>query len=159
MEKPQPTPEHAWLQRFVGEWSFEVEVPDDPSASSAGTERVQALGPFWVISETEWGAGADVGSSRLTLGYDATHGRFDGTFVGSTMPWLWIYHGSLDESRQVLTLDTVGPSFTRPGEMGEYRDVLAFESDDVRTQRSYYLNDESDATWTLLFTVRCRRVA
>lgn len=159
MDEQKPSPEHAWLQRFVGEWHFEVDVPDDPAANHSGTERIRSLGPFWVVSEGEWSSAQGSGSSLMTIGYDAENGRFTGTFVGSSMSWLWIYtSGSLDESREALTLGAEGPSYARPGETASYRDVFTFEGDDRRAQTSYYL-DDGTGDWVPFLTVQFRRTA
>ena len=43
----EPQKEHAWLQKLVGEWSFEGECvmgPDQPAFKSTGAETVRSLG-------------------------------------------------------------------------------------------------------------------
>lgn len=37
----QPQTEHQWLQKLIGEWTYEIEAmmePDQPSIQSTGTE-------------------------------------------------------------------------------------------------------------------------
>jgi hypothetical protein len=43
----QPQKEHQWLQKLVGEWTYEIEAmmePDQPPVKSTGTETVRCLG-------------------------------------------------------------------------------------------------------------------
>ena len=55
--------EHRWLQRLVGDWTFEIEAnePGRPPSRHTGTERVRALGDVWIVSEGE-GEGPDGGT-------------------------------------------------------------------------------------------------
>jgi len=154
-----PRQEHRWLERLVGEWTFEGDMePAQPGSHHAGTERVRSLGGLWIICEWEGRTPeGEAGSTLMTLGYDPARGRFVGTFVGSMMTHLWVYEGTLDATGQVLTLETEGPSFTTEGETGKYRDVLAFEGDDQRVFTSNYLGD--DGEWHPLMTLRYRRTA
>lgn len=51
--KTEPQKEHQWLQRFVGEWTFEGEAmmePGQPPSRFNGTESVRSLGAsgFWL---------------------------------------------------------------------------------------------------------------
>jgi hypothetical protein len=154
-----PQHEHRWLERLVGEWTFEGDMESDqPEAKHTGTERVRSLGGVWVLCEWEGQTPeGEPAASVLTLGYDPARGRFVGTFIGSMMAYLWIYEGSLDASGQVLTLESEGPSFTAEGQMAKYRDVMAFESDDHRVFTSAYLGD--DGEWHVFMTLHYRRAA
>ena len=78
-----------------------------------------------------------------------------GTFVGSMMTYLWIYDGELDASERVLTLEADGPSFTDPGAIAKYRDVVEIVSDDHRMLRSSVLGD--DGEWHEFMTAHYRR--
>jgi hypothetical protein len=52
--KMEPQKEHQWLQRFVGEWTFEGEAmmePGQPPAKFTGTESVRSLGDLWFLAE------------------------------------------------------------------------------------------------------------
>lgn len=54
MEKAEPQKEHRWLQKLVGEWTFEGEAPmgpDKPPEKFKGTERVRSLGDLWFVAE------------------------------------------------------------------------------------------------------------
>ena len=96
-------------------------------------------------------------TSIMTLGYDPTRHRFVGTFVGSTKTYLWLYEGRRDAAETVLTLDTVGPSYTEEWGMARYRDTIEIRGDDHRVQTSSYLR--YDGTWHLFMTTHYRRTA
>lgn len=161
MEPPKPTPEHEWLQRLVGEWSFESECnmgPDQPPMKSSGRESVRSLGGLWTLGEgvSEMPSGGEW-RSIMTLGYDPQSKRFVGTFVGSVMTHLWPYNGTLDAARRVLTLDSEGPSFADDGTMAKYQDIIEFVSNDHRTLSSQYLGP--DGKWVPFMKAHYRRKA
>lgn len=156
----EPQKEHEWLQKFVGEWTFESECvaePDKPTWKCTGTDSVQSIGGLWVMCE---------GRSQLpdgkpaitfmTLGYDPARKRYVGTFIGSMMTHLWLYDGGLDGEARVLTLDTEGPSFTAPGKLARYQDVIEFKSNDHRVLTSRFLSE--DGKWHEFMTAHYRRI-
>lgn len=156
----EPQKEHAWLQKLVGEWSFENECsmgPGHPPIKSAGSENVRSLGGLWTMGEGqgEMPGGGSM-TSIMTLGYDPRRQRFTGTFVASMMTHLWIYDGALDATGQVLTLDCEGPSFSGDGSIVKYQDIVEWESDDHRALKSRILGD--DGVWGPFFmTAHYRR--
>lgn len=159
MEIPAPQKEHQWLQKLVGEWTFESECsmgPDQPPMKSTGQEVVRSLGGLWTIGE---GSGEMPGGgtcqSVMTLGYDPQAKRFVGTFIASVMTNLWTYNGALDVAEKVLTLDTEGPSFAGDGTMSKYQDIIEFLSDDHRTLSSQVLGP--DGKWMPFMKAHYRR--
>src|SRR5688500_4083666 len=116
--KSEPQKEHHWLQRLVGEWTYEMDSADPQHGKFSGTESVRSLGGLWVIAEGK-GTTPDgqPATMILTLGFDPLKGGFTGTWVGSMMNTLWVYKGTWDEAANRLTLDTEGPNFT-PGATG-----------------------------------------
>ena len=154
----EPQKEHRWLDRLVGEWTFEGECsmgPDQPAMKNTGVEVVRSIGGLWTIGEgenemPEGGMGKSV--MIMSLGYDPKAGRFVGTFIASMMTHLWVYSGSLDGN--VLVLDAEGPSFTGEG-MGKYRDSIEFIDDDHRTLTSHVLGENGE--WQLFMTAHYRR--
>jgi hypothetical protein len=154
-----PQKEHRWLERLVGDWTSETEVPTEPGKAPAtlkGTERVRSLGGLWVVAEGEGempGGGAM--TTVMALGYDPTRKRVVGTFVGSMMTHLWLYEGALDAAERVLTLETEGPSMAGDGTMARYRDTIEFEGDDRRVFTSRVRRD--DGTWHAFMTAIYRR--
>lgn len=152
-------PEHRWLQRLVGEWAAEGEMPDAPPEAEGAFSAVEvgrAIGDYWVLLE---GAGKMPGCGDvvtvMTLGYDPARGRFVGTWVGSMMSTLWIYDGSLDPATDTLTLQAEGPSFDQPGKTAQYRDVISLAGDDRRTLTSFVQGD--DGGWTQFMQAHYRR--
>lgn len=155
---PTPTKEHEWLLQLVGEWTFESEAmmgPDQPTCKYDGKDRVRTLGGLWVLCEGE-GSMPGGGTSQMimTLGFDPAKNRFVGTFIASMMTYLWLYDGNL--AGNVLTLDSPGPSFTEPGKIVQYQDIIEIKDRDHRTLTSQALGD--DGKWTRFMTAHYRRV-
>jgi uncharacterized protein DUF1579 len=151
--------EHRWLHRLIGEWTSEGEMtmePGKPSERFSGTESVRSMGGVWVLGEGRGEMpGGVVGTSLLTLGYDPQRKRFVGTWIGSMMPNLWVYDGSLDLTERVLTLDTEGPGFANDGTMTKYPDVIKLKSDDHRVRTSHA--QRADGEWYPFIAVSYRR--
>lgn len=159
MQTAEPREEHRWLERLVGEWTYEAEAVSptgEPMEKHAGTESVRSVGGVWVVCEGQARL-PDGGSATtiMTLGYDPAKGRFVGTFVGSVMTHLWIYDGELDPSGSVLALHTEGPGFPDEGKMAKYRDTIELRSDDHRVLTSSFQNE--DGSWTQFVTSHYRR--
>lgn len=157
---PEPQAEHLWLQKLVGEWRFESECgagPDQPPMKTTGTESVRSLGGLWTIGE---GQGEMPGgghcTSLMTLGYDLRKKRFVGSFIASVMTNLWPYDGSLDQTGQLLTLDSEGPSFTDETKLAKYQDMIRFVDDNHRILSSQFLTDEGK--WQLFMTAHYYRI-
>lgn len=146
----EPQKEHQWLQRLVGEWTYENECPPEPGKPPkkfTGTESVRSLGGLWVIAEGE-GEMPDGKPAKMimTLGYDPQKKAYVGTWLGSMMTHLWVYDGAVDATGKVLTLNADGPSFIEPGKTAKYQDIITFKTDDHRTLTSRTLGD--DGKWT-----------
>ena len=142
---PEPQREHKWLEKLIGEWTIEGEAsmePGKPPEKYEGTLNVRSLGGLWILAECE-GDMPCVGpaTTLMTLGYNPQKSRFVGTFMGSMMTHLWIYDGSLDAERRVLTLDTEGPSMTDETKMAKFQDIVEFKNDDHWVLRSQVLGD------------------
>jgi hypothetical protein len=154
----EPQKEHAWLQRLVGDWSFEVEAsePGKPPEKSSGTETVRPLGELWTLAEGQGEMpGGGTGHTLMTLGYDPQRERYVGTWIGSMMTHLWVYEGELDESTGVLTLNSQGPSPAGDGTMAKYRDSIEFRSNDHRVLTSAV--QDRDGEWQHFMTAHYRR--
>jgi len=155
----QPQQEHEWLQRLVGEWTYEVEMdlgPDQPREKKSGSESVRSLDGLWIVGEGKGVMpGAGEVTSIITLGYDPRGQRYVGTWVGSMMSHLWIYDGLLDAQGKVLTLDTEGPAMADHTKTARYRDIIELASDDERLLRAEVLGD--DGAWNEFMVARYRR--
>jgi Protein of unknown function (DUF1579) len=167
-----PQKEHQWLDRLIGEWTYESECsmgPDQPPSKSKGTEVVRwllpsdscSLGGLWIIAEGE-GEMPDgsLGQTIMTLGFDPQKNCFVGTFIGSMMTHLWPYNGSLDADEKILTLDSEGPNFSESADSGcvaiaPYKDIIEFVSNDYKILTSKILMD--DGTWNHFMTAHYYR--
>lgn len=141
--------EHQWLQKLVGEWTYETEVTmgvDQPPEKATGTETVRSIGGLWVVAEGQGEMpGCGQATTLMTLGYDPQQQRYVGTWIGSMMTYLWRYDGKLDATETILTLDSEGPAMTGDGKLAKYKDAIAFKSDDHRVMTSQVLGD--DGQW------------
>jgi hypothetical protein len=159
MMKEEPRKEHKWLEKLIGEWTFQEEATaaTGEPPKYTGTERVRPLGGLWVLAEGQ-GRGPDGGpaSMLLTLGYDPKRERYVGTWIGSMMSHLWVYDGGeLDPSGRVLTLSAEGPDMEKKDKTARYRDVIEFKSDDERTLTAYVQGE--DGQWRRLMSTVYRR--
>jgi hypothetical protein len=132
--------------------------PDQPTSKHSGREVVRSLGKLWTIGEgsinTPDGGSCD---SIMTLGYDPQTERFVGTFIASVMTHLWPYDGQLDSTGKILTLNSVGPSFSGDGSMAKFQDIIEFIADDYRTLTAKFLDGEG--VWQHFMTSHYRRIS
>jgi hypothetical protein len=159
MMTAEPQKEHRWLQKLVGDWTYETDAstaPGLPASKVKGTERVRSIHGIWIQAEGQGDMpGAGPATSVMTLGYDPQKKRFVGTWIGSMMTHMWIYDGELDSSERILTLNSEGPSMADDGTMSRYQDVIEFKDNDRRTLTARVL--EPDGTWKPFMTVEYRR--
>jgi hypothetical protein len=151
--------EHRWLEKLVGEWTYEHETspgPDQPPMKFTGTDSVRSL-TVWVLCAGEGNMpDGGIGRTLMTLGYDTAKKQFVGTFIGSMMTNLWIYErGELNESETTLTLYADGPSFADPTKTAKYSDAIEFINDDHRTLTSQYQDD--NGVWQKFMTAHYKR--
>ena len=155
----EPQKEHEWLQKLVGEWTYESEAtmePGQPPKRFSGTENVRSLGGLWILAEGQGEMpGGGTATTMMTLGYDPPKKRFVGTWVGSMMTYLWVYDGELDAAESVLTLNAEGPSMATEGKIEKYKDVIEFKNDNHRVLTSHMLGD--DGEWHGFMTANYRR--
>jgi hypothetical protein len=132
-EMPTPTKEHKWLQQFVGEWTSNVTIyaePGKPPMQTKSTEKVRALGGFWVISESKSKMMGMPYTIVFTVGYDAAKKKYIGTWVDSGSSTFWRYEGVVDSTGKKLVLETEGPNMLNGTEMAKFREVTEFKSKD-----------------------------
>jgi hypothetical protein len=159
MQLPEPQPEHKWLQRLVGEWTYEHDCsmgPDQPPMKATGTESVRSIGDLWTVGESHGEMlGGGPSTMIMTLGYDPQTKRFVGTFIGSMMTHLWIYNGTLDAAGKVLTLDAEGPDFSGGPDLVPYQDLIEFVDDNHRKLSSQLRGP--DGKWNTFMTAHYHR--
>ena len=148
-----PQNEQHWLERLVGEWTYESHAVSDKGEAldADGFERVRTLGGLWIVGESEGTMpGGHPARAIITLGFDPARQRYVGTWIGSIMTHLWLYDGVLDAAGRVLTLNSEGPSMSADGSMARYQDVIAIESDDHR--RLIARVQTADGSWKEFMT-------
>lgn len=155
-----PQKEHAWLQKFVGEWNYSHECsmgPDQPASRLTGRETVRTLGGLWVVGESE-GEMPDGGTATMviTIGYNPKTKRYLGSFVASMMTHMWIYDGEMDPDGKTIHLFAEGPNFCGGDGMVQYRDSVELVDDDHRRMTSAMRN--ADGSWNPFMTADYRRV-
>ena len=161
MEMPMmlaPQMEHAWLQKFVGEWSAEVEMfkePGQPPEMSQGTESVQAIGGFWILAEDKGTFMDKPFTGILTLGYSPEQKQYVATWVDSMASHLWTYAGSVDEMGSILTLEAEGPCPMKGGALSKFRETIEFMGDDHRVFTSAM--QAEDGSWATLMVIHYQR--
>jgi hypothetical protein len=160
MQPETPQKEHHWLQKFVGEWTTETQVPGEngqPPTTLRGSETVRRLGDLWVMGEGRGEMpGGGTANMVITLGYDPKKQKYVGTWVGSMMTVLWVYEGAVDPAGTTLTLDTEGPDFANGGKTtAKYREVIEFKTDDHRVFSSHVQG--ADGKWNRIMQMDYRR--
>ena len=138
--KAEITKEHNWLKQLIGTWRSEMDMPSQDGGEPTkhrGIEKFAPMGENWIIGdgEAEMPDG-NKASMKITLGYDTAKQKFVGSWIGSMMNKLWVYEGSLDE---VLTLESEGPVFDKPGETTQYKDIITLIDENHRTLTSKVL--------------------
>jgi Protein of unknown function (DUF1579) len=154
-----PQSQHHWLQKLVGEWTYEMLIPAQagrPEMKAMGTERVRPIGGIWVQAEGDGEMpGSGPATTIMTLGYDPAKGRFVGSWIGSMMTHQWVYDGELDTAKNELTLTSEGPSMSGDGTLALYRDTIALKSDRERTLTASVRGE--DGAWQPFMSVTYRR--
>lgn len=147
---------HVWLKQLVGDWEVVATMPGhDPLPTSR--ETVRAIGAFWIQAEGHGSMpSGDDYSSLLTLGYDPRVDHVVGSWIGSMMPHIFVYHGTLNAGSQELTLDCEGPDFADPTRSASFREVVTLLTDDHRTFTSSI--EAADGSWTEIMRADYRRI-
>jgi hypothetical protein len=156
---PPPGEHHKWLQKLVGNWTVEMEMNAEgmPPMKSTGTTSVRSLEGRWVIGELKAETpGMGSMNAILTLGYNPETGKYQGTWIDSMTDVMWVYVGTLDATKKILTLEAEGPNMMDPAakEKVKYRDVIEFKTDDHHTlTSSAYMGGK----WVQFVTANYRR--
>lgn len=155
----KPVAQHKWLQKLVGKWAYDSEMPGEPGKPAlkcSGTESVRSVGGLWVVGEGrgEMPGGGDA-IMLITLGYDPAKKRFVGSWVGSMMANMWVYDGVL--KGDTLTLSTEGPDcFGKSKKPVKYRDTITITGRNTRTLSSSMPGKRGK--WITFMTAHYRRV-
>lgn len=154
MTPPPPTPEHRWLGRLVGDWTWSHEaVPGQPGEDhehGEATESWRMLGEIWAVGE----GSSDHGPMMFTFGYDPDRKSFVGSFIMALTTFFWTYEGALDGPDR-LVLRARGPNMGPEGGLANYRDEFEFVGPDERVLRSFM--EQPDGSWSQFMQARYRR--
>lgn len=158
MAKPQK--EHHWLDKLVGEWTYEGACdggPDQPPMQFKGVETVRSIGGLWIQAEGRGNSpdGTEM-TSILNVGYDPRRKHYVGSWLCSMMDHMFVYEGRLDSTGKVLPLETEGPHFMDTSKTCKYRDIIEVVSPDLRIMRSEVQGD--DGKWTQMLRSEYKRV-
>jgi hypothetical protein len=156
----KPVPEHAWLQKLVGEWRIESEMsmgPGQPKQTSQGTESVQSVGGLWAFGQGKSTMPDGTAMNYYSaLGYDVSFKEYRGCWFASMSSHLWKYTGELSADGKVMTLNCVGPNMVKDGETANYRDVIEILDANHRTLTSYAQQENGE--WQQFMKARYTRV-
>lgn len=157
----EPQSEHQWLQRLVGEWTYETAAPVEEPAEGCspwkGTESVRSLGGLWVVADGQsTSVDGSAASNVMSIGFDPATKRYVGTWIGSQMTTLWVYDGELSADGNSLILASKGPDMFVEGTTGLYHDTIEFIDDDHRLLRASVRKE--DGTWHEFCVTRYQRV-
>lgn len=153
-----PTKEHQWLKRLLGEWTYQSECAGAPGGSPqkfTGREVVRSIGDLWIQGESrgQMPGGGDA-VMVITIGFDPARGRFVGSWIGSMMGHMWVYEG-WTEGNDTLVLEATGPRFDDPSKTTKYRDITEFKGPDERAFRAMMLQE--DGSWNQMMSASYRR--
>ena len=158
-EAAAPAKEHLWLKQLLGEWKSTGKIftqPGQPAIETAGTEKVRALGDYWMIAEGQATIAGMPLQSQMTLGFDPAKSKFVGTWIDSSNGYMWHLEGTLDASGKVLTLIAEGPCMEDPGKVTKYRDVIEIKSSSHQALTSSI--QKPDGTWRTFASAEKKRV-
>lgn len=151
-----PHPEHALLDRLVGEWTFErLSAPAEGALSSSlgrGVVSASKVGEYFVVSR--WSGtvyGAEY-TAVQSLGFDVVRRRYTGDWIDNFLSFRWILSGFVAGGDSTLVISTSGPG--PAGGMGSFRERHLFESADAITIIGEM--QQGDA-WVALTTTRLTR--
>lgn len=151
-------PEHDILKLFAGEWTSEVEAYGEPGAEPMkfkGSETGRMIGAFWAVIVPKGDFMGTPFEGQATIGYDPTKKKYVGNWVDSMVNHHWIYEGTLDAAKKVLTLNSEGPSMLEPGKTCKGRDTWEFKDKDHRTMTSEVQG--SDGKWVKVMSISYTR--
>ena len=156
-----------WLRQFEGSWATVAKSPaigDYPEMVSKGIVTSKVIGESWVVNEHRGQCGETPFNAIQTIGY-SKQDSFTGSWVDSIMHYMWQYSGTLDESKNRLTLNANGPDLTDPKKTRKYRDIFEIQSPTEILTLSQMLNDNdqwqtlSEGTMTKIEKPTRQRIA
>lgn len=159
-EAPAPTEEHAWLEKFVGEWESKSKAEaseDEPVVECSGVIKSRMLGGYWVVNELKTETGDMKIDALQTIGYDADKKKFVGSWIDSMSGFAWKYEGELNANRTKLSLEAEGPNFmSEGGKTTKFRDSYEFKTPNHVIATAEVLGE--DGKWVTFMTGEMKRM-
>jgi Protein of unknown function (DUF1579) len=121
---PGPTEQHEALLEKVGEWNVRCKYfmnPAEPPIEADGTDRVEAIGPFWTKGQFHCDVMGNVITGLATTGFDPKKGKYVSTWQDSSNPFFYYFEGTInDDDELVMEGDNIDPM---SGNLVKYRSV------------------------------------
>lgn len=158
-EPPAATPEHKWLEKFVGNWESKSSAPAGPDGEAiecTGTANYRKIGDLWVVCDVTGDVAGSQFQAVQTIGYDPKSEAYVGTWVDSMWNHLWQYKGKVDESGNKLMLEAEGPNPMDAGKTAKFRDSYEFDGPDHIIVRAEIMSD--DGKWVEMMRGDMQRV-
>lgn len=128
------TEHHALLKRFVGEWTFELEMPDMGMGKMVltGEETQVMVGDLWVRSVVKSEVMGMPFEGSGVMGYDPGKKQFVGYWFDSFNATCDVTHGEWHEDEAQLVMKSVEKP-DMMGKAGVQTAVISFPDDDTMT--------------------------
>lgn len=154
-ELPAPQKQHAWLEKFAGNWESvsTIQPPGEKEMKVKGTEVARMVGGFWLVSENSSDMMGMPYTGIMTLGYDPKSKTYVGTWIDSMGDFLWQYKGSVEGN--TLTLLAEGPCPMRPGEVSKFKETVELKDENHKVFTSSI--QEEDGSWTQMLKIEYTR--
>ena len=153
-EPPQPTAEHAFVLKAVGEWqgTLTTTMPDMPSETIPVTETVEAVGGFWTQArfECEFMGAPYVGTG--CTGYDPQRKKFIGTWIDSMSSYLAVMEGERDPKTQALVMRWQAPDHMT-GALTPHR-FVSVDLKDGGNETTFYMGEGAAEVKTMVIAMK-----
>jgi hypothetical protein len=130
-----PSEHHELLHKKIGNWKVKCHyfmAPGGEPIVAEGTDRVEALGPFWTVGHFDCVVVGKAIKGRSTTGYNPVSGNYVGTWQDSSTPFLYAFEGGFDEEgRLAMEGEGIDPS---RGKLAIYRSVEELGDDERKLQ-------------------------
>lgn len=134
-----------FLDRLVGDWTYEGHSLPDDGERQTGTETVIRR-ERWIVIESD-------DHARFQLAFDPDASRVVGDFISWKWPNLWTYDGAASGDR--MALSSRGPDMDTGEGLTDYEDVWEIVSPDERTTTGRIKG--KDGQWRDFNVTRYRR--
>lgn len=106
----QPSEEHGVLQHEVGMWDADITMtfPGQEPIQSKGSETCRMVGKFWVVSDLEYEFMGQEMGGHGAFGFDASTGKYVGSWMGSDNPNVLHMVGEFDKESKTMSYELSG---------------------------------------------------